>query len=121
MLIITIGREDLTVINPEIIFLSEKKQSENVPKDKQFFEGCLSVPGYWGFVDRPDKVKIKYQDKNGQSLEKEFINKDASLFLHEYDHLEGILFIDRIISQKGKIYQTQKNRQGEEEMVEINL
>lgn len=57
-------------------------------------EGCLSVPGYMGLVDRPEKIKIKAMDLDGKVNEYEFTGFAATVFCHEYDHLEGVLYCD---------------------------
>jgi peptide deformylase len=131
VLVIKIKGKFLTIINPEILFISKETLNEILPKEKRFIskacetdrfmEGCLSVPGYWGYVNRPYKIKAKFQDLEGLWQEMEFESKDAALFQHEYDHLEGVLFIDRILQQKGKVYKIEKNEKGEEELVEIEL
>lgn len=59
-------------------------------------EGCLSVPAVVGNVSRYYKIKVRYQDKNGQWITKRYRDINATSIQHEYDHLEGILFIDRI-------------------------
>lgn len=76
------------IINPKIIVFDEHPQG--------FWEGCLSVPGLRGFVERPRAVKINYLDELGN--EKEFIAEDflSTVFQHELDHLFGKLYIDRI-------------------------
>ncbi|MCF7812061.1 peptide deformylase [Candidatus Gracilibacteria bacterium] len=76
----------LPMINPEILDLSEKKVLME--------EGCLSLPGVFGKVSRPAKVQVRWQNLEGHWCEKKFDGWDARIFLHEYDHLEGILFID---------------------------
>lgn len=79
----------LTVfVNPSISILDHGRQG--------FWEGCLSVPGLRGFVERPQKVRVDYLDLEGarQSLELEgFL---ATVFQHEFDHLDGKLYIDHI-------------------------
>lgn len=82
------GTPLLTIINPKIEYLTEELQG--------FWEGCLSVPGLRGFVERPKSVKINYLDEMAQ--EKEIIVDDflATVFQHELDHLFGKLYIDRI-------------------------
>ena len=57
-------------------------------------EGCLSVPGYMGLVDRPYKIRIKGTDLQGEEHEYEFEGFEATVFCHEYDHLDGILYSD---------------------------
>ena len=81
------GKEIRECINPKIL----KEEGENKIK----VEGCLSVPGKCGTVDRPDKVWVEYQDRNGNKVNKKFTGFEAKCFCHESDHLEGILYIDR--------------------------
>ena len=73
------------MINPEITYREGTQDSS---------EGCLSVPGYMGLVERPQKIKIKAQDLDGVEHEYEFEDFAATVFCHEYDHLEGILYPD---------------------------
>jgi peptide deformylase len=121
VLIIEIEKKDMVIINPEIEFASKETLGKKLKKDKKFLEGCLSVPNLWGFVDRPYLIKAKFQDETEAWQKMEFEGKEASLFQHEYDHLDGILFVDRILQQKGKIYQVEKNDKDEEELVEVKL
>lgn len=62
-------------------------------------EGCLSVPDFEGKVTRYYKVKVKYQDLNGNWITKRYRDINATSIQHELDHLEGILFTDRIEEQ----------------------
>lgn len=73
-------------INPEIIEISGEEWIMN--------EGCLSLPEIREDVTRPDKVRIKYFDENFEEHEEEFTGYAGRIIQHEYDHLEGILFID---------------------------
>jgi peptide deformylase len=73
------------MVNPEITYTEGTQESS---------EGCLSVPGYMGLVDRPMKIRIKAQDLEGEEHEYEFEGFEATVFCHEYDHLEGILYPD---------------------------
>lgn len=76
------------MVNPEIVWASEEKEICE--------EGCLSVPGQRAEVERPASVRIKYLDYNGESQEilaEDFLAVAAQ---HEIDHLDGILYIDRI-------------------------
>lgn len=61
-----------------------------------FWEGCLSVPGLRGFVQRPQHIKIDYTDVQGRSAELTLQDFWATVFQHEFDHLDGKLYIDRI-------------------------
>ena len=73
------------MINPEITYTEGIQDSS---------EGCLSVPGYMGLVERPYKIRIKATDLDGREHEYEFEGFEATVFCHEYDHLEGILYSD---------------------------
>jgi peptide deformylase len=76
------------MINPEITYREGTQESS---------EGCLSVPGYMGLVDRPMKIRIKAQDLDGKEHEYEFEGFEATVFCHEYDHLDGVLYTDKAI------------------------
>lgn len=73
-------------VNPEIIEASGSQSSE---------EGCLSVPGYQGTVNRPARLKIKGLGRDGQMQGYDFTDRYAIVMSHEFDHLEGILYIDK--------------------------
>ena len=79
--------EMMELINPEII-LQEGEQ--------EGFEGCLSVPGRWGMVKRPMKVKVRAQDRNGNFFEVEGEEIVARCFCHETEHLDGHLFTEKV-------------------------
>lgn len=74
------------MINPVIL-----EQSGSQVDD----EGCLSVPGMIGTVDRPQRIKMQAMDLNGEVQIYEFEDFDARVMCHEYDHLEGVLYIDK--------------------------
>lgn len=84
-------------VNPKITFLTQEHQG--------FWEGCLSVPGLRGFVERPSKVKVDYLNLKGE--EQELIAEGflATVLQHELDHLEGVLYIDRIKDPRLLSYQ----------------
>ena len=79
-------------VNPKIIVKSEINST--------YEEGCLSVPGQFAEVDRPDKCHISYLDYNGQKQELKAEGLLATCIQHEMDHLEGILFIDYLSKLK---------------------
>jgi peptide deformylase len=80
---------ELTVfINPVIEVLD--------PATAGYWEGCLSVPGLRGYVERPQHVLIRYLSELGEARELELRGFPATVFQHEFDHLDGKLFIDRI-------------------------
>jgi len=62
------------------------------------WEGCLSVPNWRGFVPRHQWIEVAYYDRNGREIRQVFRDFVARIFQHEYDHLEGILFLDRLAS-----------------------
>ena len=76
-------------------------------------EGCLSVPGKTCEVDRPDHVNVKALDRNGNEFVLEADELLARCICHEYDHLDGILFIDKSVD--GKVYRVEENDDDEEE------
>ena len=79
-------------VNPEII-----KKSEN---NSTYEEGCLSVPGQFAEIDRPDECHVKYLDYYGEQKELKAKGMIATCIQHEIDHLEGILFIDYLSKLK---------------------
>ena len=85
-------RKPFYFVNPRII-----KKSEN---NSTYEEGCLSVPGQFAEVDRPDQCHVSYLDYNGQKKELEAEGLLATCIQHEMDHLEGILFIDYLSKLK---------------------
>lgn len=92
------------VINPEIIKVSTEKRLSRDKKGGEIMEGCLSLPNFYGPLSRANYVKIKYMDETGKEKVEEFKDFFAQIVLHEIDHLEGILFIDRLFSEKKPLY-----------------
>ena len=89
------GAGSVVLINPEIISYS----SETV----EYEEGCLSVPEINAGVVRPSSIKFRAFDLEGYRVEREAHELEARVIQHEYDHLEGILFIDRVSEKDRKI------------------
>jgi peptide deformylase len=85
-------KNPLYFINPEII--------TNSNNDSAYEEGCLSVPGQFAEINRPDKCKVKYLDYSGNEQILNAENLLATCIQHEMDHLEGILFIDYLSKLK---------------------
>ncbi len=81
--------EEYALVNPEIVKAYGEEEME---------EGCLSVPGYRGWVKRATSVKVKAQDLDGKPLRIRATGYFAEVLQHEIDHLEGVLFVDRIES-----------------------
>lgn len=76
------------IINPEILEKRGDLETEN--------EGCLSVPGIYGFVKRPSEIVVRYLDLDGKVHEEVVSGLKARVFQHEIDHLNGIIFTDYI-------------------------
>lgn len=107
-------------INPEI----KKKSTEltdGVPERENKFEGCLSIPKIWGKVHRVTTLTLRYQDESGKTHEEQFDGFLATIIQHETDHINGILFTQRVLEQKGKLYQAVKDKEGKEILEEISL
>jgi peptide deformylase len=79
-------------INPEILWSSEEMAT--------YEEGCLSIPEYYGDVERPAQVTVKYLDLDGEPRELEASGLLATCLQHEIDHLNGVLFIDHLSKLK---------------------
>lgn len=114
------SKKYLTFINPEITWKS-KRLTDGVPERESKFEGCLSVPGIFGLVRRNKAVKVRYLAPTGQIVIRKFDGLTGTVIQHEYDHLEGILFTERVLKQNGKLYKLEKDSKGEETLVEVEL
>ena len=86
--VIDIGEGKIELVNPKII----KEEGSQTGT-----EGCLSVPGQWGEVERPMKVTVEAYDRHGKKFTIEGEELLARAFCHELDHLEGKLFLDKVI------------------------
>lgn len=94
-------------INPKILKLVNPltRKSNNKKKHPVKLEGCLSIPHVWGSVKRAKKVFLEYQDLTTESVKRRwFQGFEAVIIQHEIDHLNGIVFTQRTIEQKGKLY-----------------
>lgn len=109
------------VINPEIVKLSEKQVANKLKSKKiskgEIMEGCLSLPNYYGPLKRNKSIFLKYQNENGKEIKEKFEGFDAQIILHEIDHLEGILFMDRLFEQKKSLYKLEGKEWEEVELV----
>ena len=76
------------MINPEIVWRSDERSLYN--------EGCLSIPDQTADVERPASIRLRYLDREGQQQEVEADGLMATCIQHEYDHLDGVLFIDHL-------------------------
>lgn len=85
-------QEPLALINPEIVWRSEEM--------REMEEGCLSIPEYYGAIERPDRVRLRYRDLDFKAHEIEADGILATCIQHEVDHLNGVLFIDHMSKLK---------------------
>ena len=114
------SKKFLTFINPQITWYS-KTLTKGVPESKNKYEGCLSVPGLWAIIKRAKTIKIKYQTESGLWQVRKFSSLTATVIQHEYDHLQGVLFIDRALQQKSPIYELTKDEKNKEYLKEIKI
>ncbi len=91
MVVVDVGEGLIELINPEIIKFSE----ETV----KMAEGCLSVPGRRGYVIRPKQITVKAQDRFGQDFQIDADELLARCIQHEVDHLDGILYVDKMTEE----------------------
>lgn len=87
--LVVIEREDgsiLELVNPKIV---------DTAGEQEGLEGCLSLPGIWGVVKRPMTVTVKALDRNGNEFTETASGLIGRCFIHECEHLDGILFVDR--------------------------
>ncbi len=88
--IVEYNDEYYELINPKILTATGETIEE---------EGCLSVIGLRGRVKRPEKITVAYLDRNGKRRNIEVTGITARIFCHEIDHLDGVLFVDKMISE----------------------
>lgn len=85
VVVIDVGEGPIELVNPVITSVKGKQRE---------VEGCLSVPGQWGYVTRPAKVKVTAQNRYGKEIKVEGTEMLARALCHEIDHLNGIIFTD---------------------------
>ena len=85
-------RDARVFINPEIVWSSEER--------RVYDEGCLSIPDYYAEVERPDRVRVRFRDIDGNEQEIEADGLLSTCIQHEIDHLNGVLFIDHLSKLK---------------------
>ena len=106
-----IKRKVKAFVNPKILKFSQKEIT--------YLEGCFSVPDLYGHVARPAGIDLEAQDKQGKKSRGRYKGLPARIIQHEIDHLDGILFIDHVHAQNGKIFKVEKDKKGKEELVEV--
>lgn len=92
---IDVGEGLIELVNPEIIDAAGKKVD---------VEGCLSVPGKAGMVERPEKVTVRAQDRRGETFEITGVEMLAKCLCHELDHLDGVMYVDKMIEDVSDRY-----------------
>ena len=85
VVVIDVGEGPIELVNPVITSVKGKQRE---------VEGCLSVPGQWGYVTRPAKVKVTAQNRYGKEIKVEGTEMLARALCHEIDHLNGVIFTD---------------------------
>lgn len=113
-------------INPMI---TNAKNTDNPPSSHKSgtsgeaskMEGCLSVPNLWGKVKRDTEVTLQFRDEAGVSHEEIFTGFLATIIQHETDHINGILFVQRILEQKGKLFEVVTDENGKDVFEEVEL
>mmetsp|Transcript_37631 Transcript_37631/g.82410 ORF Transcript_37631/g.82410 Transcript_37631/m.82410 type:complete len:250 (-) Transcript_37631:73-822(-) len=86
--------DEIVMVNPKIVEFSEAKDVE--------IEGCLSFPNMNGKVQRSKWIKVEAQNLKGKKIKKKFKGWEARIFQHEYDHLDGVVYIDRLDEEDRK-------------------
>ena len=102
-------KSPLVLVNPEIVHREGKLT---------WTEGCLSVPDFQAEVERAERVRLLATDLDGQELEIDTEGIQAVCFQHEVDHLDGVLFIDRISRLKREMYVRKRKKQLRQELEE---
>jgi peptide deformylase len=90
------------------VFINPEKIIEE-GEEWAFEEGCLSIPGIREDIVRNDRIRLRYLDENWKEHEDTFDGIKARIIQHEYDHLEGILFTDKLTSFKKRLLRTKLN------------
>ncbi len=106
-------------INPEIISIADPVNQPDISDSK--LEGCLSIPEIWGAVKRAPTLTLRFQDEDGATHEEEFSGFLATIIQHESDHLNGILFTQRVLEQHAKLYKSALDDKGKEVLDEITI
>jgi peptide deformylase len=94
--------EPVAMLNPEVVWRSDETEKE--------WEGCLSVPGIRGPVPRSRSIGVRYLTREGERREEELSGFIARIFQHEYDHIRGLVFLDRVESTRELISEREYQR-----------
>ena len=102
-------KEIIACFNPKIITESD----EEVFMD----EGCLTYPGLWLKVKRPDGIEVTYEDENGEKQERAMFGLECRVFQHEYDHMEGTNFTKKVSKLKLDMAQRRQKKQAKKSIL----
>lgn len=91
VIVVDCGQRQIEMVNPVILHSSG---------EVGMVEGCLSVPGKSGYVKRAQKIKVGFQTRYGEKKTKTFFDFEARALQHEIDHLNGILYIDKVVEEE---------------------
>jgi len=100
----------LALVNPKIVAAADERKD---------FDGCLSFPGLFGETIRPHYLRVTGLDENGEPFDRVYEGFDAVVIHHEIDHLDGILFVDRVESMED-LYRIHKSENGEFSKISLN-
>ena len=104
-IVTVVGDQTHVVLNPEIV--------EQGAEEEEAEEGCLSIPGWWGPVRRKTHVTVRGMTRTGKTIKIRSEGWEARAFQHEVDHLDGILFIDRM-DDPSKLHKVESEEEEEE-------
>jgi len=85
------NKKSMVFYNPQILQISEDLDIQQ--------EGCLSLPGVWGKVPRAQEIVLEFQDVKGKKSVLNFSGLNARIIQHEIDHLQGVLFVDKLVGE----------------------
>ena len=115
-------------LDPEVVWKSEDTGAIVRPEDgtktlrkEKKLEGCLSIPNVWGYLKRPKSIRLRYLSATGTIKEEVFKDFVATIIQHETDHVNGIMFTQRVLEQKEKLYRIEEDENGKEELIEIEI
>lgn len=102
------GKKIRIIIDPEILettkSVAKTRTKTKSQKTGSIMEGCLSLPNYYSPLKRANKIKIRYLDIDGRKKMEEFSGFSAQIIGHEIDHLNGVMFLNRLLEQKKKLF-----------------
>ncbi len=100
-------------VNPQIMHYGREETA--------LLEGCFSVHGIYGHVMRPSEIDVIANDRGGKKISMHLKGLAAKIVQHEFDHLNGELFVDKVFEQNGKLFRIEKDKDGKETLVETQI